>query len=395
MRLHFFNNREQKRFYPLTLTRGVSDLRIGVLTIAEKWRKNLENEVSATSPNPTNTNTGGLNDVILGINPTVLPSPPLAQEIANLSIGQALVLNDLIIAYKGHSVLDEISSQSESVSNMELIHSTSNPAALNHISDLFKQNGSQINEDIEILKPSRSTLPSHCTVIGDESNLYIDPSATVLGSTFNVQNGPIYIGPNSTVMEGCLVRGPFALCENATLKMGTKVYEDTTIGPWSKAGGEIGNSIIIGYSNKGHDGYMGNSILGEGCNLGADTNTSNLKNNYSNVKVWSYETEKLETTNLTFCGLIMGDHSKCGINTMFNTGTVVGVSANIYGGNFPPKFIPSFSWGGSEGMVTYNIDKAVDTAERVMARRKVQLDDKGKEMLKKIHRDSKKFRQEN
>ncbi|MEO0403856.1 MAG: GlmU family protein [Bacteroidota bacterium] len=393
MQLHFFNNLDQKTFYPLTLTRGVADLRVGVLTIAEKWQKFFDKELYEHSPNPTTPNTKGISDNILGINPTFLPTRDLIQQIKALQTGDCIVYKDVVVAYLSDSLSNDFLNIDE-CSEMNMVSMESEPLVLVHLSDLFKHNGEQIIQDIQLLEAERSTVPEHCTVIGNKADVYVHPSASVLASTLNVEKGPIYIGKGATVMESSMVRGPFALCEHATLKMGTKVYEDTTIGPWCKAGGEIGNSIMIGYSNKGHDGYMGNSILGEWCNLGADTNTSNLKNNYSEVKIWSYESEQLEKSGLTFCGLIMGDHSKCGINTMFNTGTVVGVSANIYGGNFPPKFIPSFSWGGSDGMVTYDIEKAIDTAERVMARRKVELDDKGRELLRKIHRDSKKYRQE-
>jgi UDP-N-acetylglucosamine diphosphorylase/glucosamine-1-phosphate N-acetyltransferase len=210
-------------------------------------------------------------------------------------------------------------------------------------------------------------------VIGPSDQLYVHPSATVYATTFNTNDGPIFIDADAEIMEGSHIRGPFYLGQHATLKLGTKIYGATTIGPQCKVGGEISNSIFWGYSNKAHDGFVGNSIIGEWCNLGADTNTSNLKNNYSNVKIWSYAQNGLADTGLTFCGLIMGDHSKCGINTMFNTGTVVGVGANIFGGDFPPKHVPSFSWGGPGGWEVYDLAKASATIEKVMARRSLTL----------------------
>ncbi len=208
-------------------------------------------------------------------------------------------------------------------------------------------------------------------------------------AVLNSSEGSIYIAKDAEIMEGSLIRGPFALCEHATLKMGAKIYGGTTIGPHSKVGGEVSNSVIQGFSNKGHDGFLGNSVIGEWCNLGADTNNSNLKNNYGEVSLWSYQTNKLEPTGLQFCGLIMGDHSKCGINTMFNTGTVVGVSVNIFGGGFQQKFIPSFSWGEN---ATFQLEKAFDVAEKVMERRKITLSEVDKDILTAIFEQTKVFR---
>ena len=222
--------------------------------------------------------------------------------------------------------------------------------------------------------------------------VFLEEGAVVEGATLNARTGPIYIGKDAEVMEGALIRGPFALCEHGTVKMGAKIYGGTTIGPWSKAGGEIGNSVLLAYSNKGHDGYLGHAYLGEWCNLGADTNNSNLKNNYAEVKLWDYATERFELTGTQFCGLIMGDHSKCGINTMFNTGTVVGVSANIFGSGFPRNFIPSFSWGGAGGFTTYSTEKAFETAELVMTRRQQQLSAEDRIILLRIFEDTAKYR---
>ena len=204
--------------------------------------------------------------------------------------------------------------------------------------------------------------------------------------------GPIYIGKDSEIMEGSLVRGPFALGENSILKMGAKVYGATTIGPYCKVGGEINNSVLFGYSNKGHEGFLGNSVLGEWCNIGADSNTSNLKNNYAEVKLWNYENERFINTGLQFCGLMMGDHSKCGINTMFNTGTVIGVSANIFGAGFPRNFIPSFSWGGAAGFSTYHMNKVIEVAKVVMKRRALDLSELDKNILQHVFETTSKFR---
>jgi UDP-N-acetylglucosamine diphosphorylase/glucosamine-1-phosphate N-acetyltransferase len=193
-------------------------------------------------------------------------------------------------------------------------------------------------------------------------------------------------------MENCAVRGPVALCEHAALKMSAKVYGATTLGPYCKAGGELNNVIFLGYSNKAHDGFLGNSVIGEWCNLGADTNNSNLKNNYSSVEVFNYREGKAMDTGLTFCGLMMGDHSKSGINTMFNTGTVVGVSANVFGADFPPKFIPSFSWGGNRWLLTFSLEKSLEVAERVMERRNIKLDEADRKILQTVFEREEKYR---
>jgi UDP-N-acetylglucosamine diphosphorylase/glucosamine-1-phosphate N-acetyltransferase len=228
--------------------------------------------------------------------------------------------------------------------------------------------------------------------LGDPSLLFLEPGAKAQASIFNTQTGPIYLGKDSEVMEGCLVRGGLALCEGAGLKMGAKIYGPTTIGPHAKVGGEVNNSVILGYSNKGHEGFLGNSVLGEWCNLGADTNNSNLKNTYDAVDIWDYAQGRYRSTGLQFCGLFMGDHAKTGINTMLNTGTVVGVAANVFGGGFPPKFIPDFSWGGAEGLTTHRLDKALQTAKAVMARRNTPLTEAAAQLLQAVFQQTKAYR---
>jgi UDP-N-acetylglucosamine diphosphorylase/glucosamine-1-phosphate N-acetyltransferase len=259
--------------------------------------------------------------------------------------------------------------------------------------DLFSFNDIALKSDFELITEGRISqpIPEGVRYINKE-NIFIEEGAEILFSVLNASNGPIYIGKDALVMEGSLIRGPFALGERSVVKMGAKIYGATTIGPFCTVGGEINNSILSGYSNKGHDGFLGNSVLGEWCNIGADTNNSNLKNNYSEVRLWNYETENFAKTGLQFCGLIMGDHSKCGINTMFNTGTVIGVSANIYGSNFPRNFIPSFSWGGAAGFSTYQMDKVTETATLVMKRREVEFDSKEQRILEHIFEITKKYR---
>jgi len=261
--------------------------------------------------------------------------------------------------------------------------------------DIFEKNDIAIREDYDYLTRDRKSelIPKSVNVIAPE-NIFIEEGAKLEFVTLNASTGPIYIGKNSEIMEGSVIRGPFALCEEAQVKLATKVYGATTVGPHSRIGGEVNNSVLFGYSNKGHDGFLGNSVLGEWCNIGADSNSSNLKNNYDEVRLWSYETEGFARTGLQFCGLMMGDHSKCGINTMFNTGTVVGVSTNIFGSGFPRNFVPSFSWGGASGFTTYITKKAFETAKIVMVRRKVEFTEEDAKIMEHIFEETKKFRKE-
>ena len=256
--------------------------------------------------------------------------------------------------------------------------------SIQHNWDIFSLNGIALEEDFKrVTKGKKTAVVSKTnTLLG--KNIFIEKGAKIECAILNSTTGPIYIGKNAEVVEGSVIRGPFALCEESVVKAGAKIYGPTTIGPQSKVGGEISNSVIFGYSNKAHDGFLGNSVIGEWCNLGADTNTSNLKNNYSHVSVYDFTSQRMVSTGLTFCGLMMGDHSKCGINTMFNTGTVVGVCANIFGGDFPPKYIPSFSWGGASGFTVYELEKAFETASRVYERRHKKFDETEKAILRNV-----------
>jgi UDP-N-acetylglucosamine diphosphorylase/glucosamine-1-phosphate N-acetyltransferase len=370
MHIILFEDNLYTQFLPLTFTRPVGDLRIGMLKISEKWEKMMQTSVAHDTRDylqalfPTSADSEAI-----CINARVLPDEGLVKTIQALENDATLMQNDRIIARKG--------------TGEKTVHYNGDVLILEKISDLFSKNGEALQRDFDLLTENRSSAPLHESniVIGDKNNVFLEEGAQVYASTFNTLSGPIYIDKDAEVMEGSHVRGPFYLGEHSQLKLGTKVYGPTTVGPHSKIGGEVSNSVILGYSNKGHDGFLGNSILGEWCNLGADTNTSNLKNNYSTVRIWNYGERQYADTGLTFCGLIMGDHSKCSINTMFNTGTVVGVAANIFGGDFPPKHVPSFSWGGSSGSVEYDLNKALMTAERVIARRAMSLDEATTKML--------------
>ena len=246
---------------------------------------------------------------------------------------------------------------------------------MHSVRDLFRLAAQSLRDDFDEMTLGRTSAPlsSSNRLIGNPADLFIEAGAWVEGASLNTEGGPIYIGKDAVVMEGSLIRGGLGLCNNAQVKMGAKLYGAITIGPWCKVGGEVGNSVFQGFSNKGHDGFVGNSVIGAWCNLGADTNTSNLKNNYSEVKVWSYRDKQLIPSGLNFCGVVMGDHSKCAINTQLNTGTTVGVNANIFGYGFPPKFVPSWSWGGFKQEEHHDLERSLETAERVMSRRKVKL----------------------
>jgi len=385
-----FDGNARKQLLPFTYTRPVADLRMGILTIREKWEKHLNTTTSSLTEEYLSEKfqLKTTDDNVL-INASFLPTKNLVESIKELHTGEAIAHADEIIAYRGPKV--------ENLPNVDHFKvkkcDEKSVFKISHTWDLFSQNGRAITEDFKLLTRGRTSQPVpetvHCI---NKEHIFLEEGAIVTAAVLNASEGPIYLAKNSEVMEGCLVRGPFSLGEHAALKMGAKVYGPTTVGPYSKVGGEVNNSILMGYSNKGHDGFLGNSVLGEWCNMGADTNTSNLKNNYAEIRLWDYQSEGFKKTGLQFCGLMMGDHSKCGINTMFNTGTVVGVAANIYGGDFPRNFIPSYSWGGSAGMTTYKMDKAFETIKIVMQRRNIDFDEIEMRILQHIFEETAPFR---
>ena len=307
------------------------------------------------------------------INGAVFANAALAAAIQKLQKGQSLVKGDIIAART--TAQHGISGFHDHVKSLAAQPFEGDVCALKNVWDIFSLNDRAIREDFALVTKGRTSapIPAGVTVSGKE-NLFIEEGANIYaGCIINAAAGPVYIGKDTEILEGTLIRGPLAVCEHAVIKMGAKIYGATTIGPGCKVGGEINNAVFFANSNKAHDGYLGNAVIGEWCNLGADTNCSNLKNNYDEIKIWDEAANKSVKTGLTFCGLIMGDHSKCGINTMFNTGTVVGVSCNLFGGSFPEKFVRSFSWGGSEGITTYDFNRAMETANRMMGRRHRQL----------------------
>jgi UDP-N-acetylglucosamine diphosphorylase/glucosamine-1-phosphate N-acetyltransferase len=383
----FFDDRRAS-FQPLTLTRPVADLRMGVLTIAEKWQMMLKKAadtpvfgyLTATylaEKYPTNLPVNLLahdtNIQICYINARALPQADLIDEILQLPDGGQLWKNDILLCCKTNTAISEPYQWALSAENVR--KTASDPIIISHIWDIFTQNAAALKADFQLLTQGKTSQPisNTNTIIGDRANIFLAEGATVEAAMLNVKGAPIYIGKNAEIMEGAMIRGGLALGEGSSIKMGTKIYGATTIGPHCKIGGEVSNSVIWGYTNKGHEGFLGNSVLGQWCNIGADTNNSNLKNNYGDVEIWDYNHNSYQNTGLQFCGLFMGDHSKTGINAMFNTGTVVGVSVNFFGADYPPKYIPSFLWGTTADFVPYRLDKALETATRVMERRNLPL----------------------
>lgn len=385
-----FDGPARKKLLPFTFTRPVADIRIGILTIREKWEKYLGSTTTTITEDYLSQKWPMVEmEENIMINGSYLPSPELVEQIINLKPQQAIFDGENLVAFFS---LEDEEVDLEEVEKI-LVHCA--PFKIENTWDIFSKNGEALNEDFELITRDKKScpIPASNNVINPD-HIFIEEGARVEFATLNASTGPIYIAANSEVMEGSLIRGPFSLGEHSVVKMGSKIYGPTTVGPFSKVGGEVTNSVIFAYSNKGHEGYLGNSVLGEWCNLGADTNNSNLKNNYAEVRLWDYETESFARTGLQFCGLMMGDHSKCGINTMFNTGTVVGVSANIFGSGYPRNFIPSFSWGGSAGMTTFNTAKAFEVAEMVLGRRNIKFSDEEKAILEHVFEETKKWRRE-
>lgn len=384
-----FDGNVRNQLLPFTFTRSVADIRVGILTIREKWELLLGFTTTTVTEDYLSEKFPFLElEKNILINASFLPSENLVNIIKGLEENQAVFLDDEPIAFftsEGQEV------DFETFDIIQYEHT--DVLRIEHSWEIFSKNGEAIKRDFEMITKGRDSEPIPEGVWSkNPENIFIEEGASIEFCTLNASEGPIYIGKDAEIMEGAMVRGPFALCEHSTLKMGAKIYSNTTIGPHSKIGGEVNNSVIFGYSNKGHDGFLGNSVIGEWCNLGADTNNSNLKNNYAEVRLWDYETGGFARTGLQFCGLMMGDHSKCGINTMFNTGTVVGVSANIFGSGFPRNFIPSFSWGGSGGFTTYKTEKAFEVAKVVMGRRNIEFSEMDAKILEHVFEETAKWR---
>ncbi len=384
-----FDGTVRDSLLPLTYTRPVADLRIGILTIREKWETFLGYTTTTLTEEYLEEKYPMVEmEQNVMINASFLPTAQLVEVIQNLKENQAVFQNEEVIAF--YTTEEQVDVDFETYEQLEF---TPELLQIKNTWDLFSLNDKALKYDFELITSGRKSepIPKGVQYLNKE-NIFIEEGAQVLFSVLNATEGPIYIGKDALVMEGSLIRGPFAMCEQSVVKMGAKVYGATTLGPKCKIGGEVSNSILFASSSKGHEGYLGNSVLGEWCNLGADTNNSNLKNNYEQVRLWNYETENFAKTGLQFCGLIMGDHSKSAINTMFNTGTVVGVSSNIYGSNFPRNFVPSFSWGGAAGITTYQINKAKQTANLVMKRKNEEFNEVEQRILEHVFEITSKYR---
>ena len=377
-------DQNRSNYYPLSLTRPISHFRIGILTIEEKWKRYCKSVSVKTDDYLSQKFAINQTQDNIWINSQILPSQELIVELKNLREGESLTKDNEVFAFRNRLFDFERLNAIESNVKLNII---------NNLTDIFLNNFSEIENDFKVFANNKSnTLNNTNICLGDQ--IFIDNGADIRCSILNSENGPIYIGKNVEIMEGSIIHGPCAILDNAVLKMGSKIYGGTTIGPYCKIGGEVSNSILFGYSSKAHDGYLGNSIIGEWCNLGANTNVSNLKNNYANIKLWNYNYEKFIDTGLQFCGLIMGDHSKSGINTMFNTGTIIGVGVNIFGTGFPRNFIPSFSWGGTHGFQNYQVDKFFDVASKVCFRRNIKFSKIDQEILLFVYNMTKRYRNE-
>jgi len=392
MAIILFDDNAHQTLLPLTFTRPVADLRIGILTIAEKWGKYFDLDFSwHTQPWLQGKFPVKIEDRNLFINGSFCPDENLIAAIKTLHGNEALKYGGKLVAVKLNEkdALD-FDPKSEFDLTVELEHS---PVVIAYPEDIFRKNDIELRKDFSLITKGRKSaaISTTNTIIGND--FFAEEGAIAECSTFNTTNGPIYLANNTEVWEGTHIRGAFAICEHSQVKMGAKIYGATTVGPYSRVGGELNNAVIWGYSSKGHEGYLGNAVLGEWCNIGADSNNSNLKNNYAEVKLWDYTTQRFRKTGLQFCGLIMADHAKCAINTMFNTGTVVGVSANVFGAGFPRNFVPDFAWGGAQGFEVYSVKKMFETVEKVFARREHRtFDENEQNILKKVFELTEEFR---
>ncbi|MEZ7514050.1 GlmU family protein [Flavobacterium frigidarium] len=386
-----FDGPARNALLPFTFTRPVADILVGIVSIRQKWEMHLGSTTTTLTEEYLSDKYPMVElEQNVMINASFLPTAELVDLIADLSDKQAIFKGEEVVAFFSNEEQEEVD-----FDDYEIIEYTGDCITVMNTWDIFSKNDAAIRQDFEYITEDRQSqpIPKSVNVIAQE-NIFIEEGAKLEFVTLNASTGPIYIGKNAEIMEGSVIRGPFSLGDGAVVKLASKIYGPTTVGANSRVGGEVNNSVLFNNSNKGHDGFLGNSVLGEWCNIGADSNNSNLKNNYEEVKLWSYETEGFAKTGLQFCGLMMGDHSKCGINTMFNTGTVVGVSANIFGSGFPRNFVPSFSWGGASGFTTYITKKAFQTAKIVMSRRNMEFDEQEAAILEHVFETTKKWRKE-
>ena len=384
---------DRVKFFPLSLTRPVSELRTGIFTIADKWRRAMDSPAYyLTIDYLTQKYPLKIAKNNYCINSRIIPDTNLISAIKGLSPNEGLFISGSFIACKVDKGVFETSISHYDFSSLKTIEYTDELRQISHITEIYNNNPYEINADFKTIGKKGEILKDPHTVCYNPDQIYIGEGTNIKSCILDADDGPIFIGNNVTMQPGSVVRGPAAILEDSVISINSKIRANTTIGPSCKVGGEVSQVVFQGYSNKSHDGFLGSSVIGEWCNFGAGSNNSNLKNNYSGVKLWDYEAGKFAETGLQYCGLIMGDFSKCGINTMFNTGTVVGICANIYGNGYMPKFIPSFSWGNNEGFVDYQMDKAIDTIMTVMDRRRKKFNQMDKLVLEHIFDFTAKYR---
>jgi UDP-N-acetylglucosamine diphosphorylase/glucosamine-1-phosphate N-acetyltransferase len=385
MNFILFDDSNRENLLPFTFIRPIAEIRVGILTISQKWEHYLQSKVSFLAEEYLSDKypMAKAKDNIL-IAGSICPNQALVDAIVALKPGETLTSGDVMIAsYVSEDELDGVESIEE-IPQTEIEVSVPFNRLYNTW-DIFLLNDAELRADYELLTKGKTSakLSNSNIVIGND--LFVEEGVSVEGVTLNTKTGPIYIGKDVEIMEGSNIRGPFAILEGSQVKMGAKIYGATTVGPFSKVGGELNNVVVFGYSNKAHEGFFGNSVIGEWCNIGADSNTSNLKNTYDEVRLWNYPSQTFISTGQQFCGTMMGDHVKCGINVMFNTGTVIGCGANIFGAGYQRNFIASFSWGGTNGMSTYKIEKAIDVARRIYERRGLKFTQADQEILNSVY----------
>jgi len=383
------------RLLPLTYTRPVSEMRVGILKIREKWEgvSTLSTSI-LTEPYLTTKFPLIREEKNILVNGAVCPDPPMWESIKTLGQGEGLFWYEVLVAA---NIGDDEFSYPFSYENLKKKEYKGEVTYIDRTWHIFLENGDEIRKDYELITKGRKTqaIDDPHSIIYNPENIFLEEGVKIRAAILNAENGPIYIGKNVEIQEGAIIQGPAAFAENSGVTMGAKIRDNTTVGPFSKVGGEVKNSVIFGFSNKQHEGFLGNSVVGEWCNIGADANISNLKNNYASVRVWDYETEKFIDSGLQFNGTILGDHSKMGINTMMNTGTIVGVGSNIYGSGFPRNFIPSFSWGGAHGFTEFRLNKFYEIAEKVMSRRDLEFSEVERDIITHVSKISAKFRRFN
>lgn len=393
----FDHEKIRTNLYPFTLTRSAADIRIGILTIAGKWEKLIKQEdqlnyITAGYIQPKYPLKTDQQNFIVASN--ILPDKQLISQIQNLQTNETLINSsgNKIATCLSEKDCKKLQETLEWPKGLKEIPLHQNCLQIDHPWHIFQHNGEAIKSDFSLICSNRTSeaIQDPFTRIYNTENVFVEEGASLKACIINAEKGPVYIGKNASVQEGAIIQGPFAMGEKSQVTMGAKIRADTTLGPFCKAGGEVNNAVMFGYSNKAHEGFLGNSVIGEWCNMGADTNVSNLKNNYDYIKLWDEATQDYVKTDVLFCGLFMGDHSKCGINTMFNTGTTVGVSANIFNGGFPQKHVPSFSWGGEHGLSTYKLEKAIETANNMMKRRDLALSEAEISILQHLYNQSQK-----